>query len=295
MQMKYLDEYKELKKILPHGVRGQLRSFALDTLYLLDQVKGIEASLNKPRVQFLYLHHIFKDEEKSFETLLKKLSVNHQFLSHSEAVEKILKGEIDRPYISISSDDGFKNNIRAAEVLNEFGAKGCFFINPAAVGMTSYEEIKKYCASQLWRPPVDFMNWNDINKLQRMGHEIGSHTMTHTNVSTSNEAFFIDDCHQSFDIIKKQCGEAKHFAYPFGNFSNFNEKGRKIVFNAGFISCASGERGCHIQHEGPLLNEELCIRRDHIVVGRLPHIIHFLVRNANTATVSNNLFPYCTK
>ena len=207
-------------------------------------------------------------------------------------MEKILKRKIDRPYISISSDDGFKNNIRTAEILNEYGAKGCFFINPAAIGMTSYEEIEKYCATQLWRPPVEFMNWDDINKLQRMGHEIGSHTMSHTNVSTSDEAFFIDDCHQSFDIIKKHCGEAKHFAYPFGNFNNFNEKGRKIVFDAGFISCSSGERGCHIQHDGPLLNEELCIRRDHIVVGRLNHIIHFLVRNANTATVSNNLFPY---
>ena len=59
--MKYLEEYKELKKILPHGIRGQLRSVALDALYMLDQAKGIEASLNKPRVQFLYLHHIFKD------------------------------------------------------------------------------------------------------------------------------------------------------------------------------------------------------------------------------------------
>jgi peptidoglycan/xylan/chitin deacetylase (PgdA/CDA1 family) len=293
MEMKYPEEYKELKKILPHGVRGHLRSVALDALYMLDQAKGIEASLNKPRVQFLYIHHIFKDEEKSLEILLKKLSENHQFLSHSEAVDKVLKGEIDRPYISISSDDGLKNNIRAAEILSEFGAKGCFFINPAAVEMTCHEEIKKYCASQLALPAVEFMNWDDLNRLQRMGHEIGSHTMNHFNVSTADENFFIEDCYQTIDIIKKRCGEAKHFAYPYGNFSNFNERGRKIVFDAGFISCASAERGCHIQHEGPLSREEFCIRRDRVILDwKHSHIFHFLVRNANTATVSNNLFPY---
>ncbi|MDH7463690.1 polysaccharide deacetylase family protein [Chitinophagaceae bacterium 26-R-25] len=291
--MKYLEEYKELKKVLPQGLRGQLRSVALDALYTLDQIKGIDAALNKPRVQFLYIHHIFRDEEKNLEALMKKLSVNHTFLSHSEAVEKVLKSEIDKPYIAISSDDGFKNNIRAAEILNEYGAKACFFINPAVVEMTSYDEIKAHCESRLGLPAVEFMNWNDIERLQRMGHEMGSHTMSHIDVAKAEKNFFIDDCNETYEVLQKKCGEAKHFAFPYGRFANFDEKGRKAVFDAGFISCASAERGCHISQDRSLLNEELCIRRDHVIADwKLNHIMHFLISNANNATILNNLFPY---
>jgi len=291
--MKYLNNYQELKKLSPPGIRGHVRSAALNLLYIADQIKGIEDSLNKPRVQFLYIHHTFKDEEKNLEHLLKKLSENHTFISYSDAVNKVLKSEIDRPYISISSDDGFKNNLRAAEILREYGAKACFFINPAVIGMASYDKIKEYCANRLELPPLEFMNWADIEKLQTLGHEIGSHTMDHFDVAKVEKDFFVDDCNQTYNILQKRCGEAKHFAFPFGLFDNFDEEARKIVFDTGFISCASAERGCHINSHSPLLNDELCIRRDHVILNwKLSHIIHFLVRNANTATASNSLFPY---
>ena len=64
--------------------------------------------LKKPRIQFLYIHHVFKDELKNFDILLKSLSAHHEFISYSEGVDKLLKGEIDKPYIIISSDDGLK-------------------------------------------------------------------------------------------------------------------------------------------------------------------------------------------
>lgn len=293
--MKYLDNYQELKKLSPHGIRGQVRSAALNVLYMLDQVKGLQAPLNKPRIQFLYIHHIFKDEEKNFEQLLKNLAANHTFISHSDAVDRILKRNIDKPYISISSDDGFKNNLRAAEILNEFGANACFFINPAVIGLTSYDKIKQHCTTKLESPPIEFLNWTDIEKLQRLGHEIGSHTMDHIDVAKAEKTFFVDDCNQTYNILQRRCGEAKHFAYPFGLFSNFHEEARKTVFDAGFISCASAQRGCHINPDTPILREELCIRRDHIILDwKLSHIIHFLVRNVNNASSLNNLFPYAS-
>ena len=57
----------------------------------------------RARVQFLYIHHIFKDEENSFDELFLNY---HTFISHSEAVNRVINGHIDKPYISISSDDG---------------------------------------------------------------------------------------------------------------------------------------------------------------------------------------------
>lgn len=289
--MKYFDTYKEIKKLKPEGLRGKLRKYTLDGLSIWDKLTGIEHELNKPRVQFIYLHHIFRDEEIGLERLLKKLCLNHEFLSYSESVNKILEGKIDRPYICISSDDGFKNNIKAAEILNEYNAKACFFINPFIVENKSFDEIEKHCKTRLNFPPVEFMNWNDIERIQKMGHEIGSHTMQHINVANTEKASFIEDCTSTFEILQKQCGEAKHFAFPYGRFFHFSEMGREIVFNSGFTSCATAERGCHINHDRLLLNQELYIRRDHVILDwSIDHIFHFLANNSKKATISNNLF-----
>lgn len=291
--IEYFDNYKKIKSLKKEGVRGNLRKYALDGLSLWDKLKGIEQDLNKPRIQFLYIHHVFGDEELNLARLLKKLSSQHEFLSYSDSVQKILKGEIDRPYVCISSDDGFKNNVKAAEILNEYNAKACFFINPFVVEPRSFDEVKNHCRNRLNFPPVEFMNWADIEKLLKMGHEIGSHTMEHINIAKTEEEVFIEDCNKTFEIIKRRCGEVKHFAFPYGRFFHFNENARKIVFESGFTSCASAERGCHINHSGPLAKQELCIRRDHVVLDwKMDHIFYFLAANSRKANTSLNLFPY---
>ncbi len=201
--MIYFDTYKEIKEFKSEGLRGILRKYTLDGLSIWDKLMGIEQELNKPRIQFIYLHHIFRDEEIGLERLLKKLSINHEFLSYSESVNKILEGKIDRPYICISSDDGFKNNIKAAEILNDYNAKACFFINPFIVENKSFEEIEKHCKNGLNFPPVEFMNWNDIERIQKMGHEIGSHTMQHINVANTEKPVLLRIAIELFEIQRQ--------------------------------------------------------------------------------------------
>lgn len=285
--------YREIKQLKPAGARGLVRSAVLDALALADRAKGIGKDLGKPRVQFIYIHHVFEDEEKPLAALLKTLAETHRFITYSEGVERVLSGNIDRAYACISSDDGFKNNVRAAEILAEHGAPGCFFINPAIINATSREAVERFCRDQIHFPLVEFMNWQDVDRLMKLGHEIGSHTMGHSDVGTMGQAEFEADCAQCKDVITRHCGSVQHFAFPYGRFVNFNETARQAVFKAGFTSCASAERGCHIPHGRPLRNEELCLRRDHVVLDwKLSHILYFLAKNARNANIATNLFPY---
>jgi peptidoglycan/xylan/chitin deacetylase (PgdA/CDA1 family) len=291
--MQYFNNYREVKKLKPSGLRGHLRNAALHGLSWIDKLRGIEDQLKKPRVQFLYIHHIFKDEEHHLRNLLQKLQKYHTFISYSEGIDRIINQRIDKPYVVLSSDDGFKNNINAARIFNEYGAKGCFFINPSIVGETNFGVIETYCQSRLHFPPVEFLNWNEVNTLQKMGHEVGSHTMNHINVAETSSAAIAQDMNDSYQELHKRCGDIKHFAYPYGRFFHFNETGRKACFDAGFISCATAERGCHINHERMLAHDELCILRDHIMLDwNVNHILHFLSANSKAARFSNNLFPY---
>ena len=291
--MSNFDSYKDIQKQKTFSFRDILRNHSLDLLSLFARIKGIDGDLVIPRVQFIYLHHVFKDEEKSFEQLIQLLSKQHFFLSYTSAVEKILTGTIDRPYISICFDDGFKNNLRAAEILNKYEISACFFVNPFIISTSSFEEKEAFCRVKLETIPIEFLEWNDIAILQKSGHEIGSHTMEHTNVVNLDKNAFEDDCFQSFEILSKHCGNVKHFSFPYGRFYHFNNIAAQAVFNAGFYSCATAERGCHINPENKLAHDELCIRRDHVIAQWNPkHILCFLANNSRKSHRNNNLFPY---
>ena len=293
MSTKYYDTYKEIKSIQPFGLRGRLRTYALNGLSIIDRISGIQNDLERNRIQFLYIHHVFKDEEKNLDLLLKQLSLNHTFISYSDAVSRILDRAIDKPYITISSDDGFKNNLRAAEIMDNYGAKGCFFISPGIIDIYNYETIETFCRERIKFPPVEFLSWKDVDHLLKMGHEIGSHTMGHVNIAETPKDIIIDDCNKSYETLNSRCGSVKHFAFPYGRFFHFNEIGRKAVFDSGFVSCASAERGCHLNPDKFISNEELCILRDHVILDwNINHILYFLARNSRNASPKNNYFPY---
>ena len=287
----FVDTYSDLKQFKPTTARDGFRNLVLDFLSLGISEKN--RLFEKPRIQFLYVHHVFKDEEKSLVRLIETLGKHHRFISYSHAVDKILSGQIDEPSIVFSSDDGLKNNLSAAKIFSSFNISACFFVNPSIIGQSDRRIVAEFCKERLHFPPVEFMTWEEIHQLQQMGHEIGSHTMSHINVARSQRQELEDEIGKSFSILKQRCGAVRHFAYPYGRFFHFNEEGRKLVFEAGFESCCSAERGCHINHGRKICKEELLIRRDHIILGwKLKHILYFLAANARTASERNNLYPW---
>lgn len=271
-------------------LRTVLRHIALSIFAALYEVTGQMTSLNKHRVQFLYMHDVLKDEEESFRRLLKALRHNHSFISYTEAVNRILSGNIDKPYISISFDDGLKKCLQIAQIMNEFGVKGCFFVCPSMIGETDDQKIREFCSQQLHISPTEFLSWNDVEVLLKQGHEIGSHTMTHSNLGKLPVQQVQDEIAGSFHLLSQRIGCVQHFAWPFGRFFHFSPIAARIVFETGFKSCASAERGCHVTR--PENHTRLCIRRDNTVARwSLNHILYFMARNSQKASIHSNQWP----
>lgn len=290
----FTETYDTIKSLAPRNWRSRGRDIALDILSRgMKKTIGFEKYLRKPRIQFLYIHHVFSDEEKGLVNLLSELSRHHHFISYTEAWSRLLKGEIDKPYIAFSSDDGLKNNLKAASILQDFGASACFFVCPSMIGETDFNTIKTFSAERLHFPPIEFMNWDDIEKLQKNGHEIGSHTMRHINMAETNKTDLLKEIADSKNILEEKCGKILHFAYPYGRHFHFSSAGRKIVFDQGFKSCASAERGCHITEQGGIKDPaQLLIRRDHVILDwPVDHILYFLARNSMNASPLHNSFP----
>lgn len=273
------------------SVRRIARHAALTALAVSYKLTGRMSSLKRNRVQFVYLHHIFEEEVTGFRRLLRFLSRSHSFISYSEAVERVRRGEIDRPYVCVSFDDGLKNCLRAARVMDEFGVSGCFFICPSIIGETDRQKLKEFCVRKLALPATDMLTWNDVETLIKTGHEIGSHTMSHPVLSRIPQDRAQHEIGQSYEILTRRVGAVKHFAWPEGRFFHFNPAAARSVFAAGFQSCASAERGCHVTRPEPNPTG-LCIRRDYIAAKwPLSHAAYFLASNSRTASEKSNLWP----
>jgi peptidoglycan/xylan/chitin deacetylase (PgdA/CDA1 family) len=288
-----IEDYKEVQSFIGKSARHYTRLLTLDLLsFQLSRKSNLEC-LDRPRVQFLYFHHIFNDEIVKFEQVIKSLLEVYTIISYSEAVARLDSGVIDKPYLCLSSDDGFRNNLNALEVLRNYGLSCCFFINPDSIGLTDIFHVSKFCKERLFMPPVSFLNWDDIEYLQSLGHEIGSHTMGHINVAEVDIRDFEENLYMSVETLKKYVGDLNHFAFPYGELKHFSRPAYYSVFQAGFKSCASAVRGCHINTNFELNNEEILIRRDLVIFDwKLEHILYFLMRNSKFEKFQYNLFKY---
>ena len=217
--MSYIINSYQFKKETP---KKKLRKIIIDALSIKNSLIHKNEPFLKPRVQFLYFHHCFDDQIESLEILINRLMIHHEFISYSEGIKILKSKKIDRPYIVICSDDGFKNNLNASRIFAKYKISACFFINPYSINLNDFNSIKEFCAQKLSSPPTEFLSWNDIDYLLKDGHEVGSHAWDHLNLNLISKKESYYQLKKSFDLLKDICGDNVHFSWPYGRTHHFN-------------------------------------------------------------------------
>jgi peptidoglycan/xylan/chitin deacetylase (PgdA/CDA1 family) len=272
-------------------LRSRARHVALSAAALSAGLTGrIAAALKRPRVHFVYFHHVFEDEVEPFRGLVRTLTSVMRPIDYSEGVERVLSNRIDRPYVTFSFDDGFKNCTTASKILEEFNARACFFVCPNIIGLRNQDRIEDFCRERLHLPPVEFMNWNDLEGLMKRGHEIGNHSASHSNLNSEAKSLHAEVA-DSVELMRSRLGETiRHFAWPYGHFNAITRDAIDLVFASGHRSCASGQRGAHVV--GAKSTDALCIRRDHVIAAwPKAHVLYLLAKSARHASAADNDWP----
>lgn len=117
-----------------------------------------------------------------------------------------LRGQQDCPDqpVALTFDDGYADAATAAlPILNRYGFKATFYIVPGFVGAPGY------------------MSWEQIELLHNSGMEIGSHTMTHADLTGLTEISAIrKELVQSREVLEERLGvPVRSFCYPAGSYS----------------------------------------------------------------------------
>ncbi len=119
--------------------------------------------------------------------------------------------------IEYSFDDGGKNDMRIASLLEKYHLHGTFYIVVDYIGQEGY------------------LNWNQVKELDRRGHTIGSHTLSHPmDLKKLHESELIVEIFNSKQLIENVLGhKITTFCYPRGRMDN---RVRDEVIRAGYLT-----------------------------------------------------------
>lgn len=272
------------------SLRSVVRRSVLDLLTSYSWLRGdFSKRGTAPVVQVINLHGVATGKLAAFGALIEILKNRYEFIPYSAAVDRIRLGNIDRNYATVTFDDGLRNHKDAAKVMRDHNVLGCFFITPAVIDLEP-SKIPAYCRDVLRIQPTDFMIWDELAQLLDWGHEVGSHTVTHPNMSTLT----LDQAHyelvKSREVLTARLGQVKHFAWPLGKFSHFSPELARAAQSVGYESCASAERGSHAAHDEKSGN--FCVRRDLVELEwPIRHCQYFLMKSHRTPLKPSQTWP----
>ena len=144
---------------------------------------------------------------KTFERQVERLKKKGFLPAHPGNIDDIVKNKLylKHRYVMFTFDDGYKDNLQAAEILKKYDYKGIFFISTAHIGGTL--------------DGVEMMNFNDLKLLCDMGMYLGSHSHRHINLLRLSLDDAKSEISKSLDVLYKY-QTIEDFAYPFGGHSD---------------------------------------------------------------------------
>ncbi len=111
-------------------------------------------------------------------------------------------GDGEVRYVTVTFDDGFESQYRAADALEDRGMRGVYFVSSGVLDGT-FEGFPTMTGEQ-------------VRELEVRGHEIGGHTYNHTNISGLDESGVRSEIEQNRAALAGIGVEPVAFAYPYG-------------------------------------------------------------------------------
>jgi peptidoglycan/xylan/chitin deacetylase (PgdA/CDA1 family) len=222
---------------LPFRVRTAFRRGALAALGAIPRDR-------RDGIRVVHYHYVFDDEREHFARQLAFLRREFRPVPLSEAVDRLRTGRAEGSEVVVTFDDGFRNQLEnAAPILADQGFSACFFLVTGFVGAGD-DEVRRFCRERFHLPlPVEPMDWAGAERLLELGHEVGSHTRSHPDLSSLDPAGVQDELVSSRDELRRRLGNVEHFSAPYGERSRFSDAIADAAGGVGYESCATAIRG----------------------------------------------------
>jgi len=174
-----------------------------------------------------------------FRAFCEMMQTRFRVVPLSELVAILENGTKPPPRtVALTFDDCYRDNLFAARTLAEFHLPATFFIPTRFVGTDHV-----FSWDQGLRPLAN-LNWDEVREMASLGHDIGSHTVSHPNMADLTNEEALRELVESRETLQDQLRRPiRYFAYPFGGLRNFRAEQLPLVREAGYDACFSGYGG----------------------------------------------------
>ena len=153
----------------------------------------------------------------------------------------------------ITFDDGYRDNLLAAEKLWKNGMKATFYVVSGAIG-------KEPHWPDTGRPSVRLLNVEELRMMTECGMEIGSHTVNHARLTEASDDVLLKELTDSRTQLEEILDTAvTTFAYPYGLWDSRCEL---AVKSAGYRSACLTRTGWGMRDNDPWRLRRLTVFND---------------------------------
>lgn len=250
----YLSQVGPSRTPVPAASRRWFRSvwsLTVETIVLCSPFIVARNWLRRLRGRFpvlILVHHLVSDRThrmsistEGFWRQILFLRRHYRIVSLTEATELLNSGDVSRPTVVLTFDDGYADNfVSLRAVAEEFGVPVALFITTVPVDLRQefqHDVIK----GQRGAFP---MSWEQIRYWKQRGAEIGSHTRTHIRCRLADREQLMQEIAGSKDEFKSRLGDdPRFFAFPFGTREDMPAEAVRLAERAYpyFLSAYGGE------------------------------------------------------
>lgn len=193
---------------------------------LISLVFYLFSFLGPVKNQLTLVYHSVSDIGKGLDPL--KLNISQELFRKQIAyLSKLSQAN----GIVVTFDDGFENFFHYAyPILLRYNINSVLFITTGFID-------RRISFDRLFSGVVKSgaLSWEQVNEISQSGIEIGSHAVTHVNLTGISEDEAGKEIADSKSMIENVIGKSvKYFAYPYGSRAAFNERIKKIVKDRGY-------------------------------------------------------------
>jgi peptidoglycan/xylan/chitin deacetylase (PgdA/CDA1 family) len=145
------------------------------------------------------------------------LAKNGFVITDDYSLREYVPSGFSRALVSVTLDDGWASQYQnALPILNKYGLKATYYIISGSMGEQPY-----------------YMSADQVKNLYLQGMEIGSHTITHPDLTKVTQSQLVNEMSQSQTTMQNVIGApVLNFAYPYGAYNSATVSVGKQYYNS---------------------------------------------------------------
>jgi len=229
------------------NLRFRLHGRALAKRAVIDAALVLPWRRSAPRGHRILVYHlVLREDRKRFEEHLAFLRDHYGLVTARELVQEVGQ-ENKSPLAAITFDDGFRVLMGdALELLEKHRIKATFFVPTGFIelGSDPLRAAEYSLRAHYYEQPLEPMTVDDLRQIQKLGHEIGSHGVSHLGLNAVSRTLAARELEGSRARLAAWLEqEPVGFAYPYGDFNSSVGEPPDWVAAAGYGYAVTLRRG----------------------------------------------------